>query len=108
MLQAALSDVAVGQNRFGIEFTTHFRFPILVVGLNRMLTTIWVLPPGHVKEPLVPRIDQDLPCGVRVRAESGTGKASFGGALGDGPRTSDTPADVWESFLERIHELTCR
>ena len=30
------------------EFTTHFRFPILVVGLNRMFTggTVWVLTHG--------------------------------------------------------------
>ena len=33
------------------EFTTHFRLPILVVGLNRMFTagTIWILTHGHLE-----------------------------------------------------------
>ena len=35
------------------EFTTHFRLPILVVGLNRMFTgdTIWILTHGHSDQP---------------------------------------------------------
>ena len=41
-MASAQNHVAVGQNQwyhFGVgEFTTHFRLPILVVGLNRMFT----------------------------------------------------------------------
>ena len=57
-LQCHGSKDGCGQNQFGFdpilvgigEFTTHFRLPILVVGLNRMFTvgTIWILTHGQV------------------------------------------------------------